>query len=182
MDDRTEHLITRRLDGEITEDESLELDKQLIRSPEARGCLAEQERIDALAGQTLRAILAPDASQPVPQAESAGWPGQANRWWRYLRPVAAVAAAVTLAVLVGTLPISRSRPDKAPAPLADNSPGAGGQSTSQVPVIPANSGWSNLPQAGQHKLLGVFDDETQSLYLLEMNRRSSASPSAVMDF
>ena len=46
-DERTERLITRKLDGELTEAESLELDKALVRSPEARSLLEDYERTDA---------------------------------------------------------------------------------------------------------------------------------------
>jgi len=66
LDERTERLINRRLDGEITEEESLELDKQLIRSPEARAYLEDLQRQDVLAGQALRATLAPDEAQSSP--------------------------------------------------------------------------------------------------------------------
>lgn len=58
LDERTETLITRRLDGELTgEDESLELDKQLIRSPAARQAFEDSRRIDELAGEMLRGLL-----------------------------------------------------------------------------------------------------------------------------
>ena len=46
IDERTELLINRRLDGELGEDEALELNKRLIRSPEARRLLEEYSRIE----------------------------------------------------------------------------------------------------------------------------------------
>ena len=42
IDERLERLINRKLDGELSEAESLELDKLLIRSPEGRAMLEEQ--------------------------------------------------------------------------------------------------------------------------------------------
>lgn len=53
-DERIEHLINRKLDGELTEDERLELDRALIRSPEHRRMLEESESVDSLCAEVLR--------------------------------------------------------------------------------------------------------------------------------
>ena len=53
VDERVEHLINRRVDGELTGAESLELDQLLVRSPEARSLLEEYERTYALAREAL---------------------------------------------------------------------------------------------------------------------------------
>ena len=47
--ERLEQLIGRKLDGELLADESLELDKYLIRDPAARKCLEDSEKFCALA-------------------------------------------------------------------------------------------------------------------------------------
>ncbi len=57
-DDHLERLINRKLDGELTEDESLELDKCLIRDPAARQSLEESERIDRLTAALLEEVCA----------------------------------------------------------------------------------------------------------------------------
>lgn len=54
-DDRIELLITRKLDGAITDDERLELDRALIRSPEHRQMLERSELIDTLCSDALSA-------------------------------------------------------------------------------------------------------------------------------
>jgi anti-sigma factor RsiW len=183
MDDRTEHLITRRLDGEITADESLELDKQLIRSPEARMYLDEQERIDALAGEALRAALAPDDTEVPAASEPTAWPVRVSPWRRYLQPAAAVAAAVGLAVLAATIPsVKPQTTGKTPAVVMNNSPEPT-VSHSSVPTVPvADDDWADLPRSGQHRLIGVYDEGTQSFYLLEMNRRFERASQAAANF
>lgn len=183
MDDRTEHLITRRLDGEITEDESLELDKQLIRSPEARTYLNEQERIDALAGEALRAALAPGNTEAPATSEPTAWPAKVSPWRRYLQPAAAVAAAITLAVLAATIPSGKPRTTGTKLPVAMSNPSEPGLTQLSVPTVPvADDDWADLPRSGQHRLIGVYDEGTQSLYLLEMNRRPDVATPAAAKF
>jgi len=57
IDERTEHLISRKLDGELSEDEALELNKLLIRDPEARGLMEDYARMDRQVGEAVRAVL-----------------------------------------------------------------------------------------------------------------------------
>ena len=182
MDERTEQLINRRLDGEITEEESLELDKRLIRSPEARAYLEEQVRINALAGEALQAVIAPGDSQSHPHVESAAWPAREGLWRRCLRPVAAVAAVIAVAALVASIPYGRSRQPAATPLVADNDQGATRQAGQPVMTVPVDDNWSGLPRAGRHEVIGVYDDATQSLYLLEMSPRSGTNSPSVTDF
>ena len=153
MDERTEQLINRRLDGEITEEESLELDKRLIRSPEARAYLEEQ-----------------------------AWPAREDLWHRYLRPVAAVAAMIAVTALVASIPYGRSREPASTPLVADNDQGATRQAGQPVMTVPVDDNWSGLPRAGRHEVIGVYDDATQSLYLLEMSPRSGTNSPSVVDF
>jgi anti-sigma factor RsiW len=179
LDERTERLINRRLDGEITGQESLELDKLLIRNPEARAYLEDLQRQDVLAGRVLRATLDPDNAKSSPPLGPDAWPARTFSWRRYLRPVVAVAAAAALAFLVATFPTRRSQNDVTPPTLADNGPAAPtGPST---PVVPVADGYG-WPPRERHEILGVFDEETQSLYLLEMNRPGDAAAHAVMRY
>jgi anti-sigma factor RsiW len=183
MDERTEQLINRRLDGEITEEESLDLDKRLIRSPEARTYLEEQVRIDSLAGEALRGVVAPGDSQWYPQEESTSWPTRGGIWRRYLRPVAAVAAVIAVAALVASLPSGHSRQPGATSAVVDSGQDAASQAGHQpIQTVPVDDSWPGLPRAGRHEVIGVYDDATQSLYLLEMSPRSGTNSPAAMDF
>lgn len=49
-----ERLIVRRLDGELTDEESLALDRELLRCPQARAMFDAYSRNDALAGAAIR--------------------------------------------------------------------------------------------------------------------------------
>ena len=113
VNEKIERLIVRRLDGELTEDEQLELDRELLRSPEARRLLEDYQRIDSDAAAVLAEVL-PD-SQTVPEvrlaAPSRSYRGYGRFWW--VMP-AAVAAAVALAVVL-TEP-GPSRPQLASQP------------------------------------------------------------------
>ena len=106
-----ESLITRALDGEMTSDDRLTLDRELIRRPELRGMKEISERIDAIAGPALRGLL-DDAEAPrltLPARPVSPRPARYHRAW-WLMPGAAAA------VLAGLLWLARS-PNNAP-PIA----------------------------------------------------------------
>ena len=113
-----EKLIVRRLDGELSEDEQLELDRELIRNPAAQRLMEEYKRIDDLAAAALDHALGDDpvsldpADLPVRQAgrKPAGAIRQrrqasnltyASRWL-----VPGAAAAALLAILVARFPLT----------------------------------------------------------------------------
>lgn len=184
MDDRTEQLITRRLDGEITEEESLELDKRLIRSPEARAHMEEQARIDMLAGEVVREVCSPDRSGANGGDHTGLVCESPNRGIRrrYLRPIAAVAAAIAVALLVILLPSERPTPTGTTPLATRDDRSVTDPAAKPVIAVPVENSWSGLPSAGRHEVLGVYDDATQSLYLLEMSPRSGMSGMSAMDF
>ncbi len=183
MDERTENLITRRLDGEITEAESLELDKALIRSPEARAYLEEQARISRLASRALETAIVARDEEVVPSVAPPAWPARDSRWQRYLRSVVAVAAVFVLAAVVATLPVGKSRTASPGTFGVDRGTGTAGRAEQPVDTVPVSEGaWPGLPHAGRHQVIGVYDDETGSLYLLEMSPRTGGSTSEVRDF
>ncbi len=83
--ERIERLINRKLDGELTEDEQLELDRALIRSPEDRGLLEELLHIDSLCGAAVRDGCCADGgdagfSTEVPRIGTVR-PRRKRTWW-----------------------------------------------------------------------------------------------------
>ncbi len=98
---RIEQLIVRRLDGELTDDERLELDRALMRDPRARRLLQESERIDALAGAALTAVVERDGQDDTGGlsyvAPAAARPSYSRVWWAM---PAAMAAAVALGAIL----------------------------------------------------------------------------------
>jgi len=183
LDERTEQLINRKLDGELTEAESLELGKRLIRSPEAQALLDQQQRIDALAADSLQAALSEPERASAWSGDAAARRPRRQTLWRYLQRGIAVAAVIVLAVLAATIPSGWLSSKSAPPArvTAQRDSGALQQADLSAPGqdldVPLASYDSPHPsQRRRTHLLGVFDEETQSLYLLEMNPRPRPDP------
>jgi len=118
VSDNIERLIVRRLDGALTEDEGLQLDRELLRNPDARQLLEDYARVDAVASSALVEVLgcadgavadapadrraADDVGGSRPAVRRATW---ARRGWRdryhrgwWLVPGAIAAALLALVV------------------------------------------------------------------------------------
>ncbi len=182
-DDHLERLINRKLDDELTEDESLELDKCLIRDPAARQCLEESEHIDHLTAALLEEVCAVQDEVLLPVTSRT----VARRRTRWFGAIPAAAAACL--ALFFLWPLFSS-----PAPRSDD---VGGEGFAQVPgdvELPPPAKVSDQPKpdamlagysGGPPKLqplrehgtrldyYGVLDPETQKLYLLEVKHQTS---------
>jgi len=189
MDERTEQLISRKIDGELTEPESLELDKILIRSPQARAMLEQQERIDALAGETLQAFLdtPTEADATFVPCNPVAFGKRGLRY--YLARSAAVAALVGLGVLTATFPTdwSADPSEQNDAPVPNVQEQIAVRSDAAVPddewTVPVNAGVMEYRPANQQReILGVYDNEVQRFYLLEINRWPRSEPPVRMNF
>ncbi len=115
VDERIERLIVRRLDGELTDDESLELDRELLRSPQARQLLGEYQEIDGAAADALTTALGVDSnySSPFPVV---GMPLRRGRHsWRWWALPAAIAAGLAVAVVMMPRPQAELQIAKVPA-------------------------------------------------------------------
>ncbi len=92
VDDRVERLIVRSLDGEITEEEQLELNRELLRSPEAQELLEDYKSTDAIAAESLKSVIPNRSSfSPVlllPRA-TVDSHCRRNRWMVFASAVAA---------------------------------------------------------------------------------------------
>jgi len=73
IDERTERLICRLLDGEITADERTELDDILTRDPAARALLKDYSEIDAKAADALRHDLGRAVTAVAPRGRRGLW-------------------------------------------------------------------------------------------------------------
>ena len=102
IDEHLERQINRALDGELTEDERLALDRELIRQPQARREMERSAQLDALAGETLRALLSDQPGSGGLMARiprPADRPGYHRGWW--LLPGAVAAAILALVWVYG---------------------------------------------------------------------------------
>jgi anti-sigma factor RsiW len=98
IDRRIERLIIRRLDGELTDEERLELDPVLLASPEMRRLVEQYERIDAASAAALEAVVGDAADERVAFVPATGGRRYSRAWWAL--PAAAAAALALIAVLV----------------------------------------------------------------------------------
>ncbi len=128
MDEKTEKLIVRSLDGELCDEDQLELNRELIRNPQARRLMEEYRRIDALAGAALDQVLGEERKvfdpADLPPRLAAHQVARFNRGW-WLVP-GAVAAAL-LAIVIGRLPVGPTSHETAQ--------GDWNNSNAQVPVV-----------------------------------------------
>ena len=186
-DEHLERLIVRNLHGELTEDESLELDRALIRDPEARLAMDEYARVESLAAAGLGAALCEDSVKGCGESS----PGQistgANRrpWHlssRRLAPVA-IAASIALAMIIPlgndadpgkTVEQSREAVDVA-KPVE---PGGFYPTPDRVPMRRVGTGLRASHRSTARDVLGVMGKDGKTIYFLEVDRtRTTQYPS-----
>ena len=179
IDERLEYLMTRQLDGRISEAERLELNKTLIRSPEAHRVFDEYQANDALATEALRRVFDPptpaSAEPPILDVTVR------SRWrgWSVMRPLFVAAAAIVLAVMIRGIPwttndgpaqgqqaqVVSATPGPAETPaMADARPESKGESPQNM--LTPRYAHEYMPR----DFLAVLDDQSRNIYLLEMDR------------
>jgi hypothetical protein len=173
IDERTEQLINRKLDGELSDQESLELDKLLIRNPQVRALLEEYARMDEQAGEVIRAVACEPVTRIGPQDVLSWTSAPRHQWWYSFGLVSGVAAAITLAVLLSqrtsTLRVSRpSSLQLSHTPSQDADPLAG-----QLDYVWNVEGPRRETVNLDRDVIGVWDGESGSLYLLEADSTRS---------
>lgn len=101
VNENIEHWIVRRLDGEIGPDEALDLDREIIRNPEALHTQDDYQRIDELASAALQEVL----SNAGPSFDPAALPDRPLRvparrihrgWWLVSGAIAAALLALAI--------------------------------------------------------------------------------------
>ncbi len=109
-----EWLIVRKLDGELSPEQSLELDRELLKNPNARVLFEEYKQIDALAS----AAMDDDYASISPRFNSDDLPSQLNmhRWSAHKRYGWLVAGAIAAAVMALVIPIPSLNFDQPQAP------------------------------------------------------------------
>ena len=174
-DEHLERLVSRSLDGALSADEQLELDRELIRNPEAHRLMERCRAIDELAGAALESAVArPDSEVEVPTPSRnasvrRGKPRAFNRGW--LLVPGAIAAAI-LAVVIprptftnqngAITDASNGRPTTMPivAPNGQTGPGDLMLPVSSAPSVRRHTG---------RELIGVVGDDG-NLYWIEVER------------
>ena len=183
-DDHLERLISRKLDSELTQDESLELDKCLIRDPAAQQSLEESERIDRLTAALLEEVCAVQDEALLPASDHT----VARRRMRWF--VAIPAAAAACVALFFMWPMFSSSPRSSDPimefedlgrVLAENDPRTALPDPAPREPKTTLASYSNRPtklrplreHGTRLNYYGVLDPETQKLYLLEVKHQTS---------
>lgn len=191
-----ERTIIRKLDGELSADETHELNLELIRNPEAQRLLEAYERLDAAASACLADVVGeaqdlgfdPIELTRAPRTATSTEPRRSyNRAW-WLVP-GAIAAALLALVMVQT----NSPPIPADGPLMVQMPRAGIERPIEATAIPSSAPPAGIRQAGHREdprriqrrtardVLGVMGDDG-NIYLFEVDRtRTTKQPRRTSD-
>lgn len=177
QDDRLEHIVSRSLDGMLSEDEAVELGRTVLRDPDARRLMEEGQRIDALASAALERAVpdSPPAFDPLaiigrrPERSGASYH---RAWW--LLP-AAIAAALGTVFFVQpptknaiNVPVADARRDTSVSPAQQRgnpSPVLTGDSPYQL----INSAPRRTQRMTDRELLGVIGEDG-NIYWIEIDR------------
>ena len=170
--DDFERMIVRRLDGELGEEESLELDRAILREPEVRRMWESYRRIDELAAASLEGALVRGAGR-YDMTRLTGERRVARRWTAHrgwLLIPGAIAAALLALVVPKPEFLDRGETPSTPAERLT-------ARSANDESLPRVSDRSNglMHNAGMTKratgrdVLGVVGDDG-NLYLLEVDR------------
>jgi hypothetical protein len=180
VDEQTERLIIRKLDGELSLVEEHELNKVLIRSPEARTLLesySEQDRLTReLVSEEVGSCAPPDLALVTAGAGPLSPRRHAKSWAASSAAGLMVACLALFAVLwrPAMLPIGPNGEEEArvAGPSSLGLPVRGGDRFQRLPK------YLELPQTEEQELdrqfIGVYDEETGQMYILEVRRVSTS--------
>lgn len=110
VDEHLERMIGRSLDGELPEEEQLELDRELIRDPAAHAMMRDYREIDERAGQALRSVLDSRADSAAAAELTELRRGGRRVGHAWLWASGAVAAAILAMVIPHPAQVSKSLP------------------------------------------------------------------------
>lgn len=172
-----EKLVSRHLDGRLSADEELSLQREILRNPAAREFLEDSRRTDELAAAGIAEILrSTECSerifQPIAKCDPVRIRSYSRAWW--LVP-AALAAALGLAVLMDG-PWSQVRPVGRPGTVITERPpesieqglrqASTGRSTDTVRMP---GGPRDIRRDTVRDVLGVMGEDGQ-IYWFEVDR------------
>jgi anti-sigma factor RsiW len=173
ISEQLERLINRSLDGDLDEDEQLELDRELIRNPQARQMLADYQSVDRIATVALDLAFGKEPTSELQPTTHAGVVAHPRRRHavRWLIP-----GAIAAALLATVIPNPWQRAMKSPserivsAPMPSSSPMAGADRAS----VPARTVSMNSGAPARHRdmgrdIIGVLGDDG-NLYWIEVEK------------
>lgn len=177
-----ERRIVRRLDGESTPDENFELDRELIRDPDARQMYDSYQQVDELAAEVLGGVL-PDVGESFNAATLAEVTAQPRRR-RLHRGFWLVPGAIAAALLAIVVPRPGVAPQEQPAVVLSEPATESVIPQMQLPYAPSNGYprdglMRNASDSGRtvprirrdtgRDVLGVIGDDG-NIYWIEVDR------------
>lgn len=175
IDEKLERLINRALDGELSDDARLELDRELIRNPEARRAFAEYQAIDQSAVSALDRAFGGESNAPAWAGEKPTPTPTVPLARRYSSVRWLVPGAIAAALLATIIPYPSFRsPGPSSMKIAKaptEAPVVGRTPQGVLPRSVSNSAGA-LPAVHRNKgrdLIGVLGDDG-NLYWIEVER------------
>lgn len=174
VNEHLERLMVRSLDGALSEDDELALNRELIRNPQARRLMTAYRTVDELSAAALDEVTAGESpvfdARTWARAGSSMRLGRQRRTWFWLVS-GAIAAALLAMVVPRPMPTNVQHPPLVRAPSAPTlngvvgSPITDGQqdlmrSVRSTPAIHRNTG---------REVIGVVGDDG-NLYWIEVER------------
>ena len=174
VNEHLERLMVRSLDGALSEDDELALNRELIRNPEAHRLMAAYRTVDELSTAALNEVTAGETpvfdAKTWPRAGSSKRLARQRRTWIWLAP-GAIAAALLAMVVPRPVPTSVQHPLIVRAPSVPTFNGEMGSpftdgrqdlmhSVRSTPAIHRNTG---------REIIGVVGDDG-NLYWIEVER------------
>lgn len=174
VNEHLERLMNRSLDGVLSEDDELSLNRELIRNPEARRLMAAYRAVDELSSAALNEVTAGEApvfdSMTWTRTDASKRHTRQRRTWFWLAP-GAIAAALLAMIVPRPTPTNVERQPIVPGLSAPALNGTWGssfadgqqdmmQSVRSTPAIHRNTG---------REIIGVVGDDG-NLYWIEVER------------
>ena len=176
MDKEIEKLIVRCLDGELSEDEQLLLNHELIRNPEARRLMEECKRIAELAAAAIGHELGEDRMPLDPltlpdRTRSQPFRHYHRGWWLVPGAIAAALLAIVVARFPAVAPtptsVANNSRQHANVVLPRISPA--GQQQGVMRTVGTNPAGTSIKRDTGREILGVVGDDG-SIYWIEVDR------------
>ncbi len=174
-----EDQILRSLDGALDDEALLELRRTVLRDPRARRLMEEHQRIDALAGEVIRAAVDDKPLSFDPMALTQAAPGSAiarHHWSWWMIPGAMAAAIAIVLIIPDVTPPSAPRGQLAgrtqsqiEAPVPQIAAGGDRRPVDFGGVIPVSTRPRRVRRQTLRDFTGVIGADGR-LYLIEIDR------------
>ncbi|MFQ5590025.1 MAG: anti-sigma factor family protein [Phycisphaerae bacterium] len=172
--DDLERLIVRQLDAELTEAEGLELNRRLIRNPEAQELMEQYRRAEELAVAALNRAIPPtkaSAVKALPALPARRRLGYYRAWWVIPGAVAAAILALWIPgpslIRTNTVPVMKNAPE--PFPTGERAVATRASPREVMRNVGTGSSAQRIKRATGREVFGVVGDDG-NVYWIQVDR------------